>query len=288
MAGNYADAPSWRMAYDRDGTQGYYGSSGGMTQLTQAQVQAMNAEGGGGFQWNTGGYNGGQWITLIFPEKRDIDAYALFVWGNNYSLSGVRISTDTTNGIDGTWTTVSSPQNNGSNVKPGYRTGIQQSSFLGVKAISWSPYCNSANYGGDVSVNLVHLYGEPVPGENPDRLEIWHPTLDQRVGPAYFDWGDTPRGSSATKPFRVKNISNGKTAQSVRVAMELLTDTTPTILSQEALTLDGSSWLAQVNVGDLAPQQISATVQMRRTTSDTAVMGLWSYRVFAESTAAWV
>lgn len=287
MAGNYSDAPSWRMAYDRDGTQVYNGTSGGMTQLTPAQVQSMNAESGGGFSMVINNY-GTRDIVFIFPEKRDVDAYAAFVWGNNYGLQAVRISTDTTNGIDGTWTQASSVANNGSNIKPGYRTGIQQSTFLGIKAIAFRDNVAANNYYNDPVYNLFHLYGEPVPGGNPDRLEIWHPTLDQRVGPAYFDWGDTPRGSSATKPFRVKNISASKTAQSVRVAMEILTDTTPTILSQEALSIDGSSWVAQVNVGDLGPGVISNTVQLRRTLLDTAVMSLWSFRVFAESTSAWV
>lgn len=290
MAGNYADAPSWRMAYDRDGTQAFKRIGGNLTSLTQAEIANMNRESGGGYTGFVITSYGTQTMVLIFPEHRDVDAATVFCWGLDYSLSNVSVSKDTTNGVDGTWTNYSpTGYNQGSNLKPGYRTGIKQTTFLGIKAIAFDVHENGNNYGGSYGYFLCHLYGEPVPGENPDRLEIWHPTLDQRVGPAYFDWGDTPRGSSDDLTFRVKNISSAKTALSVRVAMEALTDTSPTVLSQEALSLDGSSWLAQVNVGDLAPGEISAqTVTLRRTLVDNATMGLWSFRVFAESTSAWV
>ena len=45
MAGNYADAPSWRMAIDRDGTQGYSITGVNVvTPLTNAQMQILNNE----------------------------------------------------------------------------------------------------------------------------------------------------------------------------------------------------------------------------------------------------
>lgn len=287
MAGNYADAPSWRMAYDRDGTQVFTLAGGVATPIAAATIQAMNKEDGVGWDASPGGWSTTSFL-WIFPEHRDIDAITLFHVGNAaINVLSVQTSTDTTNGVDGTWTTQTVPTVQNA-WKPNYRTGIQQRTWLGVKALKINIQMAENNYYGDRMRIGCHLYGEPVPGENTDRLEIWHPTLDQRVGPAYFDMGDTPRGSTGDLTFRVKNISTAKTALSCRVAMDALTDTTPTVLSQEALSLDGSSWTAQVNVGDLGPGVISQIVTLRRTLVDTAMLGTWSFRVFSESTSAWV
>jgi hypothetical protein len=133
----------------------------------------------------------------------------------------------------------------------------------------------------------VHLYGEPAPGENPNRLALWHPTLDQRVTPAYFDWGNVPRSSSADRLFRVKNVSSTLTASSVRVAMEALTDTTPSVPGQHSISSDGTTFLAQVNIGSLSPGAISGPLTLRRVIPSNAVLSLWSFRVFAESTTGW-
>jgi hypothetical protein len=129
------------------------------------------------------------------------------------------------------------------------------------------------------------IYGEPAPGQNPNRLELWHPTLDEKLPPAFFDWGDVPRSSSADRSFRVKNLSAVQTARSTRVAMEILTDSpAPSVVAQHTLSFGGGSFVPQVNIGDLAPGAISPAVTLRRVTPSNAVLSLWSFRVFAEST----
>ena len=74
------------------------------------------------------------------------------------------------------------------------------------------------------------------------------------------------------------------TAGSTRVAMEVLTDASPSVPAQHTLSYAGGSFLAQVNIGDLAPGAISGPVTMRRVTPTDAALGLWTFRVFAEST----
>jgi hypothetical protein len=282
MAGNYPDAPSWRMAYDRDGTQVFkITAAGAISQLTSAELIAMNNEGEDGF--TAVNYNGGSGsLVFIFPESRDLDAFLSIRGGYGPNGMTVSVSSNTTNGLDGTWTTISTAMPLGVVVKPSYRTAIVSTTALGIKAVKFGAIASGAN---DWVPTALHLFGEPVPGANPNRLELWHPTLDEKLPPAYFDWGDVPRSSSADRTFRVKNLSSSMTAGAVRVAMESLTDTTPSVPAQHTISYGGGSFLAQVNIGDLAPGAISGVVTLRRVTPSNAVLSLWSFRVFAESTA---
>lgn len=286
MAGNYPDAPSWRMAYDRDGTQVFQiNNANVITQLTSTQIIALNDESnssttGAGYNTGTGS------LVWIFPELRDLDAFLAISLTGSFSPDSfsVRVSSDTTNGLDGTWTTINSTIPAKAEIKPLYRTGIVSSTQLGIRAVKMVAGANGAN---EWIASAVHLYGEPAPGENPNRLALWHPTLDERVTPAYFDWGNVPRSSSADRLFRVKNLSASLTANSVRVAMESHTDTTPSVVGQHTLSHAGGSFLAQVNIGTLAPGAISTPVTLRRVTPSNAVLSLWTFRVFAESTTGW-
>jgi hypothetical protein len=279
MAGNYPDAPSWRMAYDRDGTQVYRVAGGTPFALTNASVASMNDEDGDSYALTGAGY-----LAFLFPELRDLDGFS-FYWANvggsgSASLTSPQVSTDTTNGFDGTWTTITAPTNAGS-INPGYRTSIASSTALAIRGVRFTTSTSGA---GQLAVYFLHLYGEIAPGQNPHRLDLWHPTLDERLTPAYFDWGNVPRSSSADRLFRVKNLSPSKTANAVRVAMESASDTTPSVPGQHSLSHNGGSFLAQVTIGSLAPGAISAPITLRKITPSDAVMGLWAFRVFAEST----
>lgn len=283
MAGSYPDAPSWRMAIDRDGTQGYVITGANVvTPLTNAQLQILNNESDDYVEVGT---TTGSRVMLIFPELRDIDGFFLDVDPESSSNIGwvVEVSANTTNGVDGTWTQIASGSATPTvdPVVPAYRSVISVTQ-LAKRAIRVR---RTDSVSGALRAASFHVYGEPAPGENPDRLALWHPTLDERVPPAYFDWGNVPRSSSGDRLFRVKNLSSTLTASAVRVAMETLTDGTPSIPGQHSLSFGGGSFLAQANVGDLAPGAISGPVTLRRVTPGNAQLGLWAFRVFAEANA---
>ena len=284
MAGFYPDYPSWRMAYDRDGTQLFYINNAlTITQLTNADMLKVNNESNDYLGLSSSSQYGA--LVFIFPELRDIDAYA-YMQGSG-SLAGTitaATSADTTNGVDGTWTTLGStfiPPTD-TNVIPGYRTTITTAAVNGVKAIRFSHASQSARY---QNPSTIHLFGEISTGQNPDRLILWHPTLDERVGPAHFDWGDTPRSTTADKTFRVKNNSSTLQANGVRVATEVLTDATVSLLTQHAFSLDGTNFAAEQTIGDLAAGAISGTVTLRRTTTADAQLSAWALRVFSDATS---
>jgi hypothetical protein len=117
-----------------------------------------------------------------------------------------------------------------------------------------------------------------------DRLEIWHPTLDQRVDGAFFDWGDTPRGSTQDRVFRVKNRSDIYTANTITVALEALTDTSPSYAGS-FLFSTGGSFTNVVSIGTLYPGAVSGTITVRRATPANAVLSTWMARVSATATS---
>jgi hypothetical protein len=279
MAGNYADAPSWRMAYDRDGTQVFtIDPSNVIASVAAGTVLALNNEGsvdGLSFGGGTTSYR----VVFIFPELRDLDGYFI----NRYSggaVSAGEVSTNTTNGLDGTWTAITATSSSGLSIVPAWRNSITSSTALAIRAVRWT-FTNATSTS---LFSAIHLYGEPAPGENLNRLELWHPTLNEKLPPAYLDWGDVPRSSSADRTFRVKNLSASQTAGSVRVAMDVLTDANPSVPAQHTLSYGGGSFLAQVTIGDLSPGAISGPVTIRRVTPSNAALSLWAFRVFAEST----
>lgn len=275
MAGNYPDVPSWRFALDRDGTQWFWmDDSNVVTAMTTGQVAILQDESDSEID------NTGPRVLLIFPELRDVDGYFIEGW-RDFAPSGVTVETsvNSTNGVDGTWVTQRVGYFDTNPVNPRYRTSIQSSTFLAIKAVRLSTV--GAN---NFRWRCVHLYGEPSPAQNPNRLILWHPTLDQRVGQAYFDWGNVPRSSSADVTFRVKNNSATLTASAVRVAMDVLTDTTPSVPGQHSISKDGMTFGAQQTlVADLAPGAISPILTLRRVTPTNAVLSVWAHRIFAEA-----
>lgn len=260
------------MAIDRDGTVGVLIDAVNVpTQMTIGQMQSLNNESNDGV--GTGDFVN---MAFIFPELRDVDGY-LFI-RSAYGSITVYTSVNTTNGIDGTWVQIQAPYVPPVTVVPQYREQIRSSTALGIRSIRFTGNVNNSPFN-----MAVHLYGEISPAQNPNRLVLWHPTLDQRVTPSFFDWGDVPRSSSADKTFRVKNLSATLSANSIRVAQDVLTDTTPSVPGQHTLSTDGTTFLAQVNVGTLAPGAISAITTLRRVTPSNAVLSLWAHRVFAEA-----
>lgn len=278
------------MAYDRDGSELlFYQSSSSPTTLSSGQRISLNNETFGNvLNWHQY-YDGSRYLVIIFPELRDVRGLLLGLYadvisgGAGYMNGQIAVSSDTTNGIDGTWTNQGHGYGLGLEVrnptKEKLRENIGWVNFPAVKAVRL--HLNfSSDYTGDVRIRNFHVYGSPASGAAPDRLRIWHPTLDQEVAGDFFDWQDVARSTVLDKWFRIKNPSASLTANGVTVAMEALTDTTPTNVSQHTLSSDGGSTFdSSASVGNLGPGDISGLVQLRRTTLAGAVIGLWWTRL---------
>lgn len=288
MAGNYPDAPALRMAYDRDGTVGLVLntttptvlktlSAGEMATLNDEDVDSISA-GGIGADQNWG-------VCLIFPELRTLSAYMYSPTVHVFSIAKpLQTSVDTTNGLDGTWSSHSNTACvSGPSTPIGMRTSVTSVSHSGIKAVRFIR--ETGNSSNPLLYNL-HVFGSTQAGQNPNRLRIWHPTLDQEVGAAYFDWADVAQGTSADRTFRVKNNSATLTANSISLTLGAPTDTTPSVPGQHLLSQDGSNFAASQNIGGLAPGGISPVITLRRVTPSNAVFSVWWARVLAVA-ASW-
>lgn len=288
MVGTYPDAPGQRMAYDRDGTSLVRVLYSASSVSTFSGIDTMNAEAGNGVTLASGTNPpelGTIGAGLIFPELRDVVGvyHGIYLAWNNGTptYNGMYWSPDTTNGIDGTWTLVSAPTRRSETDKVSMRNDIEAHSLTGVKGLMFRATIGSA--GGRVFRARVHVYGSPSAGAAPNRLRFWDPTLDQAVTPAFFDWGDVNRSTTLTKTFRIKNPSSTLTANSVTLAVEALSDTSPTNTSAHEFSTDNITFASSINIGNLAPGALSSVLYVRRTTPASGVLGLWWCRLVASA-----
>jgi len=256
------------MAIHRDGTQIMNLATG--INLTPSQISGLNSESGAAAL-------GSSPVCVFFPEARDLDA----IWLNGTTGSiPTEVSVDSTNGVDGTWTagpTVPVIQDTGNPLGAGWRTSISSSTTFAIKAIRFTVG----------NLRNIHLYGEISPTVTENRIEFWHPTIDQKISPSDFDWGDCPRYSTGQVSFRLKNMSPTLTAFGVLVSMLALTDTTPSVPAQHFLSDDGVHWAATVDAGAIASSGMSPILYLRRVTPSNAVLSTprWAFHLIAVPTS---
>lgn len=283
MAG-YPTPPAPRMALDADESfLTRVTGAGAKSDLSSGDMAVVNDESNLGYST---GVHAVIRLVWVFPELRDVAGVYLCANGTNGHLTSDRYvfaySTDTTSGSNGTWTTFSAtPEMNlGTNV-PGYRSGISAVSLSAVKAVRVT--LDRTGLAEDtLEFRSFHLYGSIAAGENPNRLALWNPSSDVALSAAGLDWGDVPRSSTATKTFRVKNLSAVQTAFAVTVGQEELTNASPVVVADwHKMSLDGSTWLSSVSLGNLAPGAISAVVTLRRQPPSVAQLSVWAHRLHA-------
>jgi hypothetical protein len=288
MAGNYPDVPAPRIPYDKDGSVGYViYPSNAVIALTTTQLQRLNDESDDAYVSVHPAGTGTHYWGIMFPQQMDLAAYFLDVsgsWAGRWATvpADMATSPDTTNGLDGTWTTFVNPVaiaiSPTDPTRPSYRTQINTSVVSNIKSVRFKFI--PADYPDPAFLESLHLYGTPhtVSG---DQLMAWHPTLNQPLGGADLDWGNVPRNSSADKTFRVKNVSATKTANSVVLTLDTLTDTSPSVLGQHTVSYNGGAFAGTATIGNLAPGAISQLCTVRRITPSNAVLSLWALRVNA-------
>lgn len=286
MVGTYPDPPGPRIAYDRDGCQVVLvnTSSSSISGLSQSDIEYFNNETASESPRYV--INGSQYITIIFPILHDLvaittDGFSEF--GNSPATSPTwQYSTDTTNGLDGTWTNGSTCPATAS--PAAYRTTWTTVAYNGIKAIRFPGTNGVYNF----YYKGLLLYGQPS-SSTPDKLVFWHPTLNQalRVTPAYLDYGDIPRNTLVTpdRSFRLKNLSAGLTANNITVGVQALSDaSSPTHVSEFTVKYDTGSFGSTATLGSLGPGQISSGLfTLRNNPGASSVMSLWTLRAYADA-----
>lgn len=272
MSGLYPDVPDARIPYDVNGTQIYRINGHVPALVSGSNPTKLNSE----FGDNLGGPNNGpsgnledsagdsiNGLMFLFPQTMDIAAiWVASSWG--VASFDVYTSVDTTNGVDGTWVQRSNNHvPDGITVSPNYRNDIFAIPATGVIAVKITDV-----QGGSTGRFLcnVHLYGHP--SASSDRLEFWHPTLNQPLysTPAFLDWAEVARGTVTppTKDVRIKNLASLLTANSIVVSYETLTDNTDQFENAHALSTDaGATYAPTVNIGALSPGSISGLIRIK-------------------------
>jgi hypothetical protein len=215
MAGAFNDAPSRRMAYDTDGTVGHEVNTGGgvVAEATPTFLANANAENESG--WDLVG-NFTRWATLIFPELRELDGVFCAVDEAATFPTTVDSSADTTNGVDGTWTTRIADLGNFLVTYSNFRDNITSLAVATEKAIR-AKFGASSN---DQDVRGYHVYGAISPAETPDRILFLDTEDADAVFTKVLDFGDVPRGQTVTRTFKIKNNSSGLTINTIQITAE--------------------------------------------------------------------
>jgi hypothetical protein len=269
-----------RIPYHRDGTRVAYGSP--QDSATIDQVFGLGIAGyvgdadraelndsdfvSTGIGALNGGLNNSQIRTkplwFFFPEQREITAYVAGAvqgggtWQGDSRLDG---SNDTTNGLDGTWETASFPSGRAEvyhwNVDS-WRSTVRPISFTGPKRVIRWAFRQNNGAGSGINICLIHLYGEKAAGQTPDDILFIDDATNQEFG-AVLDFGDRPLGTTVTRVFRLKNASTTKTANTVNLQCND---------SDFAISTDGTTWVATINIASLAPGAQSSNLYVRCTT----------------------
>lgn len=289
MAGLYPDVPSHRMPYHADGSVVFrINGDGTPTEMSAVDVAKINDEGADYAKTNNGVLGTTVYVGVLFPEKRNLLGYFLCAKRLSSSaqmtVSTIEVSSDSTNGVDGTWTSLGTPawENDPAGLSFKLRENIASVSQLGITGVRFKFYLYIATSSYEFAINAMHFYGVIASGENPNRLELWDSAGTARLGGADMDWGNAARGSSDDIEFTVKNISATQTANDITVAIEASpTETTPPVAGQHLLSDDGTNFASYLEIGNLAPGAVSSVLTLRRITPDDAVLGLWVTKVVA-------
>lgn len=285
MAGAYPDPPNHRIAYDRDGAKIVrLDENNNISEPSQGSVENLADESGSSVDVIGGNTAGREYIVFLLPAPFTITHYFFGEADANLdSAIGNKIlesSDDSTNGLDGSWTSHGAFSTTYDADSDDWRDKITalDTPISAQSAIRFGYTPERSN-----GIRYLHLYGTY---DSPPELRIWDPDTDQRVAPAHLDWGDAQRGTSDQRRFRVKNTSADERAESVVVSLEALTDTTPSNVDQHDLSDDdGSTWSASIDIGDLDPGEISGELLVRRDLQSDADLGVWALRMLAEATS---
>lgn len=304
MAGFYPDVPDNRMAYDVDGSRVLaLRNNGVIAELSSEAAGSLQNEASSQVDIEATGDTGRLMVAVVFPELRELDGVLYYERNTEQDyVSGTRYiqtSSDTTNGVDGTWTTrhtystanrgnadinlTSEPFNGPSRlVRELYRTQIIDMSVSGVRGVRVG-LLEATFYPSRYRVAALHLYGSPSDTVDVDRLFFIETGSTNNVAPAFFDFGDVPRSSTATKTFRIRNASNSLTANSITLSRTVLFDGTPTVSGDFQFSSDGTTWSNTLSIGNLAPGTNSGTLHIRRSTASNAELGVWALRLHADA-----
>jgi hypothetical protein len=244
--------------FDADGTIGQYLQSNRSFQSAFSQATLGNLT-----SWQTGtAYVAAatlQSINFFFPQPRDLVAISMSIHtGSGYGLPVLNISYNTTDGMNGTWTTVRTTAEllKWNAISSQALRAVEPFVYNGVRGIE------TISSGYSHGIQALNLFGSYAPVG----LRFWHATEDREMDGDNLDLGDLVRSNAYTRQFRIKNL-NSLTANNVLVAASA-PNAGSTLAGMEFS--DGGAYATSQTISSIAPGAISSIITARRTVAPNA------------------
>ncbi len=273
-AGSYTDAPNRRVAWDDDGSLLLWlGNGQPMVERDATVREIVNNETNAAAAVSVDNVVGD--IIIIFPELREFNGFFFSKIGTPATYGALDTSTDTTNGVDGTWVERDANFPDPILVTPDvWRTSITSHAVSNVRGIRM--HKTGTNNGDDFSVRAIHIYGEISASETPDRL-LWIDNDDDLEFSKPQDYGDVPRGSASDHVVYLTNNSASLAANTVLVTAEDFH-----LGAAAWYTFDDGTGFAATKTlaSSIAATADSPDITIRRIIPDAEVLGLHEARAY--------
>jgi hypothetical protein len=281
-------APTWddyprlenRIAYESDGTTILFDVNGGLRERADWEIAALNSP-HPGYVYNGIGYpNTGAW-TFVFPELRNITHWLAVHEGRSAPVT-LYYSTNTTNGLDGTWTSVESLDYVEPNTMINKLRSLPSAvNLVNVRALKTTHPVTAGLFfdsGGDY--HKVHFYGTKAQSS---RLVFWEPDWDEECNTQFWNWGNFSAGPTV-KRFRVKNISQDKRSVGTIISAQNKAGDAYDDGQYFSFSTNGTSYSTTLNIGNLETNQVSSTLYIKLDIPVTVANRYISARIIAHPT----
>lgn len=229
---------------------------------------------------------GYHFFSFAFPQARDVTGFYCTHFSNdsaNCFLYTIYTSTDTTDGVDGTWALHQSYASSG--VSPGWN-GTNLSTRQNLYSVNWTAIkgvrlrFNQWN-GSDRTLYLYNfiLFGTPF---NYSGLRFWHPTLDQPLTGQELDLGDVAQNGIYDRTFRIKN-TNTQTANLIIISKSVMLNNT----ASNVQFSDGGAYANTLNIASIAPDALTGVYTMRRAVGAAEQVGLPGQARITATVGSW-
>jgi len=248
-----------RFLYNKDGTTIGMNTDGlpatGVTSwLSQAEMDTLQSETG---KYMLTTQDSKRTFFMFFPTKRNVEYLGILLdaYGTSYFSCVIEVSDDSTDGSNGTWTTIPFSESD-INIA---RQDIGVSWWASPKELTAADKALSVSV---LRITLIfdyltseqglftfHVYGRELPGENPDDIIFVQSDATTPMA-SLLDMGDVPEGGSAEYTTYVKNNSSSLTANTISLEMggEYSTG--------YEMSFDGTTWAnTPLSIASLAPAE---------------------------------
>jgi hypothetical protein len=262
MAGQYPDVPGVRIPYHVDGSLVKVATSdasavitGTWTNISNNDVASLN-DGNSATGWAPN-VTSHHILSFALPYSVQFTGHNLILNATqpaHNAIDNLYYSKDTTDGTDGTWTSIAHEADTN------YTSAVSLRSFTSVNIVDVKGFRVLFRRQTLYELSLIDIafYGL----WTPTTLAAWHPTQDQQINGAHLDFGNILLGTTpAARQFRIKN-GTGSTANSVLVSVPV---GAPNIVANLKFSLDGSTYTSSVTIPTIVSGGISPPIYVRRT-----------------------